>query len=171
MRLFFCIDLPQNAVRSVLPVYEKLAKFDKLRLVPLQQLHCTLCFLGEQPLAELIEIDKKLATLKIAPFQVTLKGVGGFPSLADPAIVWLGLDSPELVQFSHELHALLNIKPQKPFRPHCTLARIKTPIDLREFEAYSEMVFSTFTCDAIYLKQSELTSKGSRYTVLRTYKP
>ena len=99
-------------------------------------LHLTLRFLGEQPdtraPALVAAIEPPLA---IAPFTVTWRGLGVFPSPRQPRVIWIGAGDGArelgLVEreISRRIGGLLpgeDDSDAKPFHPHLTLGRIKT---------------------------------------------
>jgi 2'-5' RNA ligase len=99
------------------------------------QLHLTLCFLGDEvDDADLhricVAMDEAAAT--VPAFRASFGGVGVFPDLRRPRVVWLGVGAG-----AAELGALhdalaerlepLGIPPEaRGFRPHLTLARFRS---------------------------------------------
>ena len=86
-RLFIAIDPPQE-------VREQLAALccglPDARWTPVEQLHLTLCFIGEVSGDHFLDIREALAELHVPPFPLQLRGVGFFPPRGLPRVVWAG---------------------------------------------------------------------------------
>ena len=149
---------------------------DRMRPVPLNNLHVTLKFLGdthERQLAEIGAFIQEAARDRPA-FDVRLVGLGAFPNERRPAVVWVGLESAEtLGVIAAELDRrleLLGFAPEgRPFQPHLTLLRVKfRPVEqlfaLLAAEARTD--FGATRIDKVELFQSELKPGGPQYTSL-----
>lgn len=95
-------------------------------------LHVTLKFLGERPDAFADDLASRLrAPVGREPaFDLRLGGVGAFPSLARPRILWVGVAAnPTLARLYHHVEdaseALGAAREQRPFHPHVTLGRVR----------------------------------------------
>jgi 2'-5' RNA ligase len=149
---------------------------DQVRAVEGQNLHFTLVFLGEIS-SETSEILKsRLANLEFQPFSVTYKGLGAFPSSANPRIVWMGTDiegGKKLVDLYQKVAVCVKdagLAPDKPFIPHATLFRIKyRGLKLfRMLAKYEDIKFGSDFIDRFHLKKSQLTQTGSIYSDMLT---
>lgn len=171
VRLFVSIEVPSDVRQKLLA----LRKDIPISNAALTQPHCTLCFIGETPEARLSEIIAKLSTVKFKPFQITAQGIGAFPSLQNPHVVWVGLhsqDSQELTKLAQDINVALNV-PQKDFIGHCTLTRLK-PNEVSEktrkmLKKYEKTLFGVFPVTSFELKQSVLQSAGVSHIVLKTF--
>jgi RNA 2',3'-cyclic 3'-phosphodiesterase len=184
IRAFVSVTLPELLTGLVSEVQQKL-KAQGLRIawVAPGNVHLTLKFLGD---IESSDIDPIAAVMtacaqRIAPLTVTARGLGVFPDLRRPRVVWLGItgDMPQLFIFQQDLDAGLTalgkgrFKPEdRPFKGHLTLGRIKARLDsgilAKALRETSRVESSAFTVNAIHLIQSRLTSSGSIYTPLRS---
>jgi 2'-5' RNA ligase len=91
----------------------------------------TLRFLGPTP-AELVagvgEAVRQVAAVA-RPFDVRLRGAGGFPSPRRPRVLWLGLADGEeaMAALAHDLDGAIAPlgweRDRRPFRGHLTVAR------------------------------------------------
>ncbi len=148
----------------------------KLRWVPPENLHFTIKFLGNiDPglVASMGETLREVA-LKTEPFEITVGGLGAFPNVRAPRVLWVGLrtGAEPLVELAREVSAMVQRFPteadNKPFKPHLTIARIKDrkPGALVIPEALLQASFGSCTCDRVLLMQSVLSPAGARYTPL-----
>ncbi len=132
-RLFFALDLPA-------PIREEVARlvasFDlapaEVRPVKPENLHITLKFLGEPPVAsdEALIDAARAAVTGISPFSLAIEGVGLFPNHDKPRVLWLGVtgdiektQSLEQTLTKH-LSALGVVRDERSYTPHLTVGRI-----------------------------------------------
>ncbi|GIL13053.1 MAG: RNA 2',3'-cyclic phosphodiesterase [Chloroflexota bacterium] len=128
-RLFVAIDLPET-VKDALG--ELCRGIPGAKWVSREQMHLTLRFIGEVDAPRFEAIRSGLGHLQAAPFELALKGVGQFPPRGAPRVLWVGLAAPPalaaLQQRVESALVGLGIEPEdRPFSPHITLARLKTP--------------------------------------------
>lgn len=152
----------------------------RLQWVRPESMHLTLKFLGDVDETQILNI---LEALQIAgqdqpAFSLDVQGVGVFPDLRAPRVLWLGLSrsTDRLVSLASRvdtvLHPLGFEREVRPFTPHLTLARIKE--GSREVgKALTETGITrqshrigTVPVKAIALMKSQLGSTGSVYTRL-----
>lgn len=95
--------------------------------------HLTLRFLGETTDAQVKAIEQQLSTVAQdhPRFGLTLTGVGCFPSLKKPSVLWLGIGG-EVAALSHLQEEIENlaqsagfVADRRTFSPHITLARVR----------------------------------------------
>jgi len=104
-----------------------------LRWVKPENLHFTLRFLGSISEAQLrrVQIAAREAARGVAPFVVSLAGLGAFPGRERPQVVWVGVGegAEPLRALAARLDDALARQrfPREPrgFEPHLTLARVK----------------------------------------------
>lgn len=177
MRAFVAIDLPDH-VREELRALQQGLRIG--RLVPTENLHLTLSFLGEQSDEEIREAHQALSTVHNCAFELQLAGVDAFGGRMPQAIVadvrqCDALNSLEQRIVRSLRSAGLKFKKQR-FRPHVTIAR------LRKFSSESELeqvrnylagnaVFqaSCFTVKQFSLYQSTLRPEKALHEVLASY--
>lgn len=175
-RLFVAIDLPD----SIKDALEGLgaARLAGARPVRRDQMHLTLRFIGETPREAMARLQNSLATVTLEPFSLALQGVGQFPPRGALRVLWVGVAaSPTLAQWHQQIESALNTlgypPEQKPFSPHITLARFKTPPPrdaLRQFMT-DHVSFATPSFGVRYftLYESILTSRGPHYRVVERW--
>jgi len=187
MRLFVAALIPE-AVRAALhearEQLQRAAPDRALRWVAPENYHITLLFLGEQDEARIPTVVQAMEAARagIAPFTVRVQGLGVFPNWNRPNVLWAGVSEggTPLTQIATALErALLDAPSGKPFHPHITLARFKTPcrdadgLKKRLYDATQRLApadFGRYELQAISLMQSTLTPDGSVYTELHTVK-
>ena len=183
IRAFIAVTLPEPLAGLVSEVQQKL-KAQGLRIawVPPGNVHLTLKFLGDIESADIDPISAVMfdCALRIEPLTFTARGLGVFPDLRRPRVVWLGItgDMPQLIAFQKDLDNRLAALgsgrfklEDKPFKGHLTLGRIKARLDagilVKAFRETGRVESHAFTVDAIHLIQSRLTSSGSIYMPLK----
>lgn len=175
---FICIKLPNNVVATAFSLSAQINGFSRSLIVPLDNFHITLKFLGGMLTQKQIETAKQnLKFIKIKPFQVRLRGMIAFPSVNLARVIGIGVEkSPELLELRKQIDRILPPLPladNREYVPHLTLARIKTITDkkglFRFFEKYKEIDFGSFEVKEFYFIKSNVTRKGSEYEVLAKY--
>ena len=99
--------------------------------------HLTLLFLGEVPEELVARLVEHLTPAVAARprFEMVLEGVGAFPSLERPRVVWRGVGEgrEELVQLAGEVRRAALVAGARgdptPFSPHLTLFRVRSERD------------------------------------------
>lgn len=181
MRLFIAVRVPFSHSLGEL-VSELRACPGRVKWVEEENFHLTLRFLGEVPEALVEAVDRGLeeAVRGFPATEAVLKGVGAFPSLRRPRVIWVGMEPVEPLKelqrrVESSMQGLGFEREKKPFQPHVTLGRVKRlEGDSRCFEEVSSRwegrVLGEVPVERIHLIESTLTPRGPRYTVLRTYK-
>ena len=173
-RLFIAVDLPDTIKKNLEAMFFGIPG---ARWVTHDQLHLTVRFIGEVEGTLFHDIKSALEEISIAPFDLQLKGVGHFPPLGAPRVIWIGLEKSEPLQLLRKKidTPLLKIglEPEKrKFSPHITLARLKnTPIQKIANFLSGNGLFSQkpFQVDDFKLYSSSLTTKGAIHRVERVY--
>jgi 2'-5' RNA ligase len=139
--------------------------------------HITLFFIGNTHESG-VDILKQLIEESFSGFQklsTQLNGVGIFPNLHNPKVLWLGLENLHPLMPAYEqLGDLLHCKgfgfDNKPLKPHLTLARIKKLENQHSFEhflkEYQQFNFGTVDINRVVLFESILTLTGPIYKPL-----
>ena len=148
-----------------------------MRPVAMDIVHVTLKFLDETDEAaipKLIDAMDK-AVKGVAPFEITLKGMGAFPTKDNIRVVWVGMQGAEpLIGIAKVLDdecARLGFeKEERPFSPHLTVGRMKDPTGTEQvkgiIERFKDHDFGKRPVKSIRLKKSVLGAKGPTYTTV-----
>jgi 2'-5' RNA ligase len=173
MRSFVAIEISSIKIINSISKFQSDIKINGKPVEP-NNLHFTLQFLGEISQETLEKVMKSLNSIKFSKFDVNLKGVGIFPKLKFPRILWIGTDEEggsSLIDLSKKIENVLlplGFTNDKPFKPHITIFRIKNKIDdiSKELDKFKSVDFGTQEIDRFKLKQSILSSRGPFYSDL-----
>ncbi|MGV3615188.1 MAG: RNA 2',3'-cyclic phosphodiesterase [Fimbriimonas sp.] len=101
-----------------------------VRWIRPEKLHLTLVFIGHVPEDRIEALGQACARAAagVPPLSLELTGLGGFPHLKRPKVVWLGIgESPDLFRLQgrlvDELAPLARLE-DREYHPHVTLGRI-----------------------------------------------
>lgn len=148
--------------------------------IPPGNLHLTLRFLGAQveeaPL-RLLAGQLRHSTPRLAPFTAVLRGIGGFPSLRRPRVIWSRLIAPELTELAAVVETAAAAAglppPPHPFDSHITLGRVRSLNRLaptvRRLERLARAELGQNTVRSVTLFRSRLGSDGARYEPLEVF--
>ncbi len=185
-RIFVALEM-NNALQSHLAgiIRQVVEALPGIRWVDASSIHLTLAFLGELTDEQVTEVIQatEMAAQQALPFSYRLSRLGTFGSPRSPRVIWMGIE--EASGFLAAIHRILNQQLQRrgfevetrPFAPHLTLARLKSPLssqDLQTLQALlvdkSRSLASTESYPARHLDvmKSELLRTGARYTCLRS---
>ncbi len=182
MRAFLAVELPADIRRALTHLQSQLAQpRADVKWTEEANLHVTMRFLGEiteQQRQGLEEMLRGAASHHpVATIQLT--GLGAFPSLESPRILWIGVGEGKdwLTQlageFERELVLLGFAKEERPFAAHVTLGRVRSPRGRAQLmAAMRESAWrppEPFCATHLTLFQSTLTSAGARYTPLASF--
>ena len=191
MKTFIAINVPPAVLDTITRIQ---TQYKSLGLhaswVKPGNLHLTLKFLGDTDPDRIPGIQYTLTeTLaSYTRFQLLLDSVGIFPDTKNPRVLWLGLKDEEGVlktlqaDIEKALESIGFPREQRPFSPHLTLARMKPPKGIKSPRGKKELKDALdainqegidphpFDVGGIHLYESQLTPKGSIYTVLANFK-
>ena len=137
VRAFIAVPLAVPALERLDDVQRALRRATEkagwsVRMIPRDNLHLTLRFLGDVEETRIADIAAALASIGTRPaFDVRLSGLGAFPPRGQPRVLWIAVDEgkDDLVALAHDVEARVEsvgFSPdERPFKPHLTLARVK----------------------------------------------
>ncbi|HUI40684.1 MAG TPA: RNA 2',3'-cyclic phosphodiesterase [Terriglobia bacterium] len=183
MRTFVAIDLAESVRAALAKEQARLrsacARNSELRWTRPEGVHVTLKFLGEIPAERVAAVTAALEALRgFGRFEVEAKGFGFFPDARHPRVFWAGLEAPSaLGELAGRVEAALAIigfaAEDRPFRPHLTLARFRTPRadpDLAAaLESTGSISLGRFEVDEFFLFESKLRPGGAEYLKLAAF--
>ena len=133
IRTFIAVNTSQRVNNNVSKVVSRLAALcDQYRWVKPENLHVTLNFVGDVVDIEVPELCKliKDAVGPLPAMEMSLQGVGGFPSAEEPRVLWMGVDQGgEALRHLYQtladvLHHWGVNKDRNEYVPHMTLGRL-----------------------------------------------
>jgi 2'-5' RNA ligase len=178
VRTFVALPIPRESRKALDEAQGPLrATKADVRWISAASIHLTLKFLGEIDPETLPGLTRALRESIQAhrPFTLCLRGLGAFPGLAAPRIVWCGIegetDMLETLQKDVEsVCARLGFPPEeRVFRPHLTLGRVRGKRNLHrlvECIKITSVCENSFEVNGINLYKSTLTPGGAMYDVL-----
>jgi 2'-5' RNA ligase len=141
-----------------------------------ENLHLSIKFFGEQPDTAPADIAAHLSKITPAhhPIDLRISGLGAFPNLRAPRVVWMGVQhDPRLELMHHDVEATCAAAgyslDARAFRPHITLARVREELPLANARALAvaarAVVYKGVQhVSALSLLESTLAPGGPRYT-------
>ncbi len=147
-----------------------------------EKIHVTLKFQGDVPTDDVGRISEALiaATRAVEPFSFTVTGLGCFPNLKRPRVVWAGVaagDAPRVIELQKSVEAELAQlgypREERRFSPHVTMGRVRREVRPAEAAKVGQAVraeaaaqFGNQAVNQIVLVKSDLQRGGSIYTRL-----
>lgn len=175
----FAAAVPPREIRNRFSVFA--SRFDRCahttKVSPVQ-MHLTLAFFAH---LEPKEVQAVTAVLQETPFpqiHLSMDKISTFSKNGAPSVLYVDGHSDELISFTDQLRTKLSAQKipfdPKPFKPHMTLARIRTVHDTNEWDRNFRLICeefqpATLILDRITLFKSTLTPTGPRYGVLHEH--
>ena len=176
MRTFVAIEVSdKDVLNSIHKIQTELNI--KAKPVELHNMHFTVQFLGEVSEEMIGKISDALNSIEFSSFSISFASIGVFPKPNFPRVIWIGTDDganklEKLAEMIRSKLSHLGFSPDKKFKPHVTIFRVKNKIeDLpSKLEKFSSCSFGKQLISEIKLKKSELTYQGPIYTDLLVVK-
>ena len=126
-RLFVSIELPDDVKHALLRLS---GDVPGARWLEPDEMHLTVRFIGEVDGLVYDDVLAALDEVRVAPFELELRGVGHFPPRGEPRILWAGLERSDALRMLHDRveSALVRVGVEaehRKFSPHVTLARLR----------------------------------------------
>ena len=179
LRTFIAVKLTDDALAALARLSDALAERwppRSVRWVPPQNIHLTLRFLGatDPDLVPALGAGLDAAASDSAPFMLRLEGLGTFPDLRRPRVIWVGLqDSQErLVRLKEAVDRM--VRPlgwegeDRAFRPHLTLGRVRDGPWPPSGNWMRQPPDCSFEVGALHLMESRLRLRGAEYATLHS---
>lgn len=181
-RCFVAADLPERVQQELHAAAAPLHGIGDCRWSKAEQLHLTLCFLGDIEDAQLGAMARAVRELELATVRLSIEGLGQFPRGGTPRVVWAGVKGDlapleRLAARFHDLATGLGIEvEERGFAPHVTLARVRSPrgcaVLTKAMQQHKGLVLPhTFRVPSVTLYSSERHFEGHRYKVLAQARP
>jgi len=181
-RAFVAVLLPEGPRRAIATEIDRLKMITRTATwVAPNNLHITLRFLGDQTEEQLAGVVPALeeAAEGVAPFTLTLRGLGAFPGPEHPRTLWVGISEgatevrrlqARVAEALERLGVPLEVR---HWQAHVTIGRVTEQRRMRRegvAELRSAIIrgattnFGPVPVTAISLMRSDLYSSGARYT-------
>jgi len=179
MRTFIAVAISSEVREKIAQIQAEFRRGDlDVKWVEPGNVHITLKFLGEvseEKLSGVIE-KTRLAAAGISNFRVHLSGLGSFPNLKSPRVVWVGVSEgkQELKNLSERIEENLSYigfaKEKREFSAHLTIGRVRSPKGkeklVKKIEELENSDVGEFSVDKVLLMESQLSPKGPTYRVI-----
>jgi RNA 2',3'-cyclic 3'-phosphodiesterase len=182
LRAFIAVELPLEIRQAVCTATSKLQKEigALVRWVPMENMHLTLKFLGDVSPANVELISQMLhaETDLFNCFDLRLSGLGSFPSLKRPRVLYIGIQAPAALEslqrgIDSASRRLGYESEERGFSPHLTIGRVKQNASATEQQIIRRALemtkidsLGTARVDSVELFKSDLKPTGSVYTQL-----
>jgi RNA 2',3'-cyclic 3'-phosphodiesterase len=183
VRAFLAFELDNPAVRQNLTHVQAMALKTGADLKPVEpeNIHITVRFLGDITLKMVDRVYEEMQKIQFKPFAVHVNGLGVFPNLSNPRVLWAGIveGAEQLKDVFSQLEPKiqgLGFQPDpKGFSPHLTIARVRNGANKAQLaELVQKNVkyeFGSVNAACLRLKRSELKPTGPIYSTLKEYCP
>ncbi len=176
MRTFIAIPLPDTCRETLEKIQRPMRALGAdVRWTSIASIHLTLKFLGEIDPATVPQLASAVRAATATPFGLCLRGLGAFPDLHNPRVVWCGVqgDVRELESLQSGVESACEQlgfeRERKTFHPHLTLGRVNGKRNLQPLLDYIRIgseLESAFAADRVNIYKSDLTPRGAIYTIL-----
>ncbi len=180
LRTFIAVELERGIRSRCVALQEVLGRAaGDVKWVEAENIHVTLLFLGEVDERDLPAVCRGVsaACAPLAPFRLSVQGVGCFGDRRRPRTIWVGVGagSAELVALHDALEGpLLELgayrREDRKYTPHITLGRVRSnrPSDrlAQEMDRQAGWVGGECEVREVLVMSSELRPEGPVYTVL-----
>lgn len=183
VRTFLAVLVPPDFREALARCIRELSSLapEGVRWVDPTGIHLTLRFLGNIPAQRVEDVleAQRAAVEGFPPFILQLSGLGAFPNLRRPRVVWAGVsgDTEALGRLQRSVEGRLETagfaRDDRPFAPHLTLGRVGGRATRNQVASISGAISSislespgSWLVDESHLIKSTLTPQGAIYTSL-----
>ena len=178
MRTFIAVPLPSECRDTIEKIQRPMRPLGAdVRWTAITSIHLTLKFLGEIESTLVPDLTSALRAIAAAPFALRIRGLGAFPNLHNPRVIWCGIEGEveKLASLQAQAEdACWNLgfeREKRVFHPHLTLGRVNGKRNLQPLLDYIKIgteLESAFVAHCINIYKSVLTPRGAIYTVLES---
>jgi 2'-5' RNA ligase len=163
-RYFVGIPLPHEVKKKLkVQSWPGLSRYKDEKLVPQNNWHLTLAFIGNLDESQLESLKSLLKFFTWGePFKVGIRNFGAFPKIEEGRVLYMGCNkgTDDITRLANLLRRQLDdlgiTYDEKPFIPHITIARLRSPKNLSRLLDNGKMKQEvTFEVDQMVLYDSE----------------
>jgi len=187
IRAFIAIEISpeiQDKLKQVSFQLKQQLEGVPVRLVPVENIHLTLKFLGNVSYANL-EVFENILEAEVSDhqqFEISIGELGAFPSTRRPRVAWINVQAPPelfVIQrcIEQETACLGYAREKRSFKPHLTLGRVSRNANSEDVRKIGEVLDSfnvgflgAMRVKYIHLFRSDLKPSGAVYSCLYTAK-
>lgn len=184
LRCFIAIELPAEVTAGLADLRAQLERPSQhyyVKWVRPEAIHLTLKFLGNIQAGRQPDVSRAIerAVEGNPSFHLEVSGLGGFPSLQQPRVLWVGVagETKQLEALQKKIdNALADLgfpREERPFVPHLTLARVRQGASAGEHKALGELAMPLrqtktypLAATSVSVMRSQLSPRGTIYTCL-----
>lgn len=182
IRAFIAIELSSPIQQELERILNHLQQSSLrcIRWVKPDAIHLTLKFLGESSPEQISRLMDEIRHVAAAtsPLELQVQGLGAFPSLKRPRVVWVGVQAPpDLFRLQKAIEDAADRagypREDRPFSPHLTLGRVRREASPGELALLSETItrqpvnlLGSMSVKQFVLFRSDLRPAGPIYTPL-----
>ncbi len=182
MRAFIAVNLSEELRRQLAEAQDGLRRSGAdVKWVRPEGIHITLKFLGWVEDDRVLQVGDAVAAAVSGAraFRLGLEGMGSFPSAAAPRVIWVGVKegAQQLADLARRVEDALEplgfAREERPFSPHVTIGRCRSPRGRQELvklvEQEHERRFGEMEVVRVELMRSDLHPAGPTYTTQREF--
>jgi 2'-5' RNA ligase len=179
-RIFIAIEISEDIRRAIYGQARKaFSAYDRIRIIPPDNIHITLKFLGDTRDEHIVNIINAVSTAVSGhkSFDYSLEErIGAFPNTGRAKTAFIGINrgrndiSSLYGSLEDNLYNLGIEKEKRSFHPHITIARIKNPSDIGSIE-WDPAGLPEYAPEAesVTLFESILGRHGARYIIIERF--
>lgn len=185
-RLVLAVQIPSHVVENVVGIQKHLAVLfygngNNISWLRSGNMHITLKFYGDITTSQIQSLvtDLKSKVTVISPFKIEALGLGCFPDIHRPRVIWMGVGGE--VDMLCRLNNIAESNAEKLelntdnriYRPHFTIGRFRTKYNHNNIEAeelhtaiknFGYCRLEEWQVDCIVLVKSKLSKLGAKHT-------
>lgn len=184
IRSFLAFELPGDTKKTIARVWGEMNAYSlNIRWIKVDNIHLTVVFMGNVPQELITPMGEMTAQVcrKYGPFQIALKGVGVFPHMRRPRVLWIGLDGDiqRMADFRGRIQQKMKSfcikQDRRPFKPHLTMGRFRKGSTGGQqhlhslIAAYDGLASQRAELNELVLFRSDLKPNGAVYTRLNAW--
>jgi 2'-5' RNA ligase len=173
--------VPEAGFERILASVKSELADEKIKWSSPENIHITLLFIGDTKEESVERIDSVLNKIckGYGCFDLVIRGLGVFRNIADPRIIWAGVDeSSQLTKLNKLITGSLRVTginfEDRPYNAHITLGRIKLFEDKSKLklltDRYRQTEIQKLKVSEVILYESILKPEGPVYKPLGIYK-
>ena len=182
LRLFLAVPVEQDILDTLVKAADRLRESRApVRWVRPEGMHLTVKFLGDTDRGKVQPLIQGLSRecMGVEPFPISVIGIGAYPNLRRPRVIWAGVDEPSrtllrLYEAVEDVCAPLGWEREKrKFSPHITVGRVKGNINMDRLAQavgnMEEVLLGKQVVESLVLYSSELKPGGAVYETIHVF--